>query len=89
MNATTEELRAALERLRQAAEQYLDTEHRSDPRDADLRRNLSEAALHASFVLYPPSADDVLGLVVRAAGDVDLRSLITRPYVAQGGDDRG
>lgn len=76
MNATVEELRAALEQLRRAAEQYLDTEHRSDGRDAELRRKLSEAALQASFVLYPPSAADVLSIVVRAAGDADLRSLV-------------
>jgi hypothetical protein len=88
VNATVEELRAALEQLRQAAEQYLDTEHRSDPRDAQLRRNLSEAALHASFVLYPPSAADVLNLVTRAAGDADLRSIVTRPNSIKE-DDRG
>lgn len=47
-----DDLRAILERLRQAAEQYLDTEHRSDQRDVELRYNLSEAALDAALVLH-------------------------------------
>jgi hypothetical protein len=54
--STDAKLRVALERIAQAAEQYLDTEHRDGARDLDLRRNLSEAATDAALVLYPSDA---------------------------------
>jgi len=48
------ELAAALERLRVAAEQYLDTEHRTATREAELRRALGDAATDAALLLTTP-----------------------------------
>lgn len=45
-------LRIALERLAQAAEQHLNTDHRSPEREAELRRNLGEASTDAALLLY-------------------------------------
>jgi hypothetical protein len=42
-----------LERLAQAAEQYLNTDHRDEARDLELRRNLAEAATDAAILLRP------------------------------------
>lgn len=56
MDDTTRQLRIALERLAQAAEQYLDTEHRSPERESELRRNLGEASTDAALILHPSDA---------------------------------
>lgn len=45
--------RVCLERISRAAEQYLDTEHRDGAREAELRRNLGEAATDAALLLRP------------------------------------
>ena len=50
---TARDLRVALERIAQAAEQYLDAGHCSPEREAELRRNLAEAATDAALLLYP------------------------------------
>lgn len=49
-----DEFRIVLERIAQAAEQYLDTEYRSPERDRELRRKLAEAATDAAQSLYGP-----------------------------------
>lgn len=46
-------LRTTLEQITQAAEQYLDTEHRSEARNIELRRKLNKAILDATMVLRP------------------------------------
>ena len=45
-------IRIALERLHQAAEQYLDTGHRDAQREAELRRNPAESSTDAALVLH-------------------------------------
>jgi hypothetical protein len=52
------ELAAALERLRVAAEQYLDTEPRSGAYEAELRIALGDAAVGAALVLRPETSPD-------------------------------
>jgi hypothetical protein len=49
------ELRIALERLAQAAEQYLQTDHCSAAREVELRRNLGEATTDAALWLTMPN----------------------------------
>jgi hypothetical protein len=53
IRARVDAYRVCLERIAQAAEQYLDTEHRDEARDLELRRNLGEAATDAALLLYP------------------------------------
>jgi hypothetical protein len=49
------ELRIVLERLAQASEQYLNTDHRDAAREVELRRNLGEAATDAALWLTMPN----------------------------------
>lgn len=60
------QLRIALERIAQAAEQYLNTEHRDEARDLELRRNLGEAATDAALLLTA-ICPEMLGTVLRCA----------------------
>ena len=73
------QLRIALERIVQAAEQYLMTDG-DQARMLELRRNLGEAVTDASLALYPPAADHH----ARLAADDFHDAVCTGPSVPAG-----
>jgi hypothetical protein len=74
-------LRVALEQLAQYAEQYLDTEHRSPERDAELRVRLGDASTDAALVLRPADAEehrDPIDTVSAIRDVIECRSALAR-----------
>ncbi len=76
-------LRAALETLRQAAEQYLDTENWEQGREGEHRRGLGKATHHAAGVLTRP---DTNGGIM--SSQVTAKVIVTGKNETGEGEDR-